>query len=210
MTGTARFRRRKDARPGELIDAALACFAERGFAATRLDDIAARAGVSKGTVYLYFPSKEELFKAVIRESLLPSIERAESLLSASDASAADQLRRLIEFMTGRMATSPIGIIPKLVITEAGNFPDIARFYLETVVHRGFALIGGVIERGIARGEFRAVDVRHTTFCVIGPILLTGLWRHSLGRHEPQALDVDALWRTHAELIVRGLRKEPDA
>jgi len=210
MTGTARFRRRKDARPGELIDAALACFAERGFAATRLDDIAARAGVSKGTVYLYFPSKEELFKAVIRESLLPSIERAESLLSESDASAADQLRRLIEFMTGRMATSPIGIIPKLVITEAGNFPDIARFYLETVVHRGFALIGGVIERGIARGEFRAVDVRHTTFCVIGPILLTGLWRHSLGRHEPQALDVDALWRTHAELIVRGLRKEPDA
>jgi len=210
MSGTARFRRRKDARPGELIDAALACFAERGFAATRLDDIAARAGVSKGTVYLYFPSKEELFKAVIRESLLPSIERAESLLSASDASAADQLRRLIEFMTGRMATSPIGIIPKLIITEAGNFPDIARFYLETVVHRGFALIGGVLERGIARGEFRAIDVRHTTFCVIGPILLTGLWRHSLGRYEPQALDVDALWRTHAELIVRGLQKESGA
>jgi AcrR family transcriptional regulator len=210
MTVTARFRRRKEARPSELIDAALTCFAERGFAATKLDDIAAKAGVSKGTVYLYFPSKEELFKAVIRESILPNLVRAESLLAGSDASCAEQLRRLIEFMTGRMASSPIGIIPKLIITEAGNFPDVARFYLETVVHRGFALIGGVLERGIARGEFRKLDVRHTTFCVIAPILLTGLWRHSLGRLEPDGLDADALWRTHADLIVRGLLRESAA
>ncbi len=207
MTAPVRFHRRKDARPGELIEAALACFAERGFAATRLDDIAARAGVSKGTVYLYFPSKEELFKAVVRESLLPNIEQAESLLARSDMSAAEQLRRLMEFLTVRMATSPVGIIPKLVITEAGNFPDIARFYLETVIHRGFALVGGVIERGIAAGEFRAVDVRHTTFCIVAPVLLTGLWRHSLARFEPDAMNPDALWRTHAELIVRGLLKE---
>jgi AcrR family transcriptional regulator len=209
MTQT-RFRRRKDARPGELIDAALACFAERGFAATRLDDIAAKAGVSKGTVYLYFPSKEELFKAVIRETVLPNIERAETLLAAAELPSAEYLRRLVEFMTGRMASSPIGIIPKLIITEAGNFPDIARFYLDNVVHRGFALIGRILERGIRSGEFRPMDVRSTTFCVLAPILLTALWRHSLGRYEPDALDPDALWRTHVDLLLRGLLQEPEA
>jgi AcrR family transcriptional regulator len=200
-------RRRKEARPGELVAAALACFAERGFAATRLDDIAAKAGVSKGTVYLYFPSKEELFKAVVRESLLPNIARAETMLDDPAMPAAEQLRRLLEFMTGRLASSPIGIIPKLIVTEAGNFPDIARFYLDQVVHRGFALVGRVLTRGIERGEFRAVDVRHTTFCVIAPLLLTALWRHSLGRYEPEALDPDALWRTHIELLLQGLRPE---
>jgi AcrR family transcriptional regulator len=207
MTRTISRRRRKEARPGELVAAALECFAERGFAATKLDDIAAKAGVAKGTVYLYFPSKEELFKAVVRESLLPNIARAETLLDDSDVPAAEQLRGLLEFMTGRMASSPVGIIPKLVITEAGNFPDIARFYLDQVVHRGFALIGRVLTRGIARGEFRAVDVRHTTFCVIAPVLLTALWRHSLGRYEPDALDPDALWHTHIELLLQGLRRE---
>lgn len=207
---TTRFRRRKDARPGELIDAALACFAERGFAATKLDDIAAKAGVSKGTVYLYFPSKEELFKAVIRETVLPNIERAETLLAAADLPSAEYLRRLLEFMTGRMASSPIGIIPKLIITEAGNFPDIARFYLDNVVHRGFALIGRILERGIKSGEFRPMDVRSTTFCVLAPVLLTALWRHSLGRYEPDALDPEALWRTHVDLLLRGLLQEPDA
>jgi AcrR family transcriptional regulator len=203
-----RFRRRKDARPGEVIEAALACFAERGFAATRLDDIAAKAGVSKGTVYLYFPSKEELFKAVIRETVLPNLVQAEALLDSTDVPSADYLRRLLEFMTGRMASSPVGIIPKLIITEAGNFPDIARFYLDNVVHRGFALIGRILERGIARGEFRAMDVRSTTFCVLAPVLLTALWRHSLGRYEPDALDPQALWRTHVDLLLRGLMQEP--
>jgi AcrR family transcriptional regulator len=207
MTKTATRRRRKEARPGELVAAALDCFAERGFAATKLDDIAAKAGVSKGTVYLYFPSKEELFKTVVRESLLPNIARAESLLADPGTPAAEQLRGLLEFMTGRMASSPVGIIPKLVITEAGNFPDIARFYLDQVVHRGFALVGRVLARGIERGEFRKVDVRHTTFCVIAPVLLTALWRHSLGRFEPDALDPDALWHTHIELLLHGLRPE---
>lgn len=207
MSKPPRRRRRKDARPAELVAAALECFAERGFAATKLDDIAAKAGVAKGTVYLYFPSKEELFKAVVRESLLPNIARAETLLGESALPAAAQLRGLLEFMTGRMASSPVGIIPKLVVTEAGNFPDIARFYLDNVVQRGFALIGRVLRRGIERGEFRQVDVRHTTFCVIAPVLLTALWRHSLGRFEPDALDPDALWRTHVELLLQGLRPE---
>jgi AcrR family transcriptional regulator len=202
-------RRRKDARPAELIEAALACFAERGFAATKLDDIATKAGVSKGTVYLYFPSKEELFKAVIRETILPNLVQAETMLDTTKVPSAEYLRRLLEFMTGRMASSPVGIIPKLIITEAGNFPDIARFYLDNVVHRGFALIGRILERGITSGEFRAMDVRSTTFCVLAPILLTALWRHSLGRYEPDALDPDALWRTHVDLLLRGLLQEPE-
>ena len=201
-------RRRKEARPGELVAAALACFAERGFAATKLDDIAAKAGVSKGTVYLYFPSKEELFKAVVRESLLPNIAQVEAMLEAADMPSAEQLRRLLQFMTGRMASSPVGIIPKLIVTEAGNFPDIARFYLDQVVHRGFAVVGRVLTRGIERGEFRKVDVRHTTFCVIAPVLLTALWRHSLGRFEPEALDGKRFIASHVDLVLAGLAPQP--
>jgi AcrR family transcriptional regulator len=205
----AAVRRRKDARPGELVAAALACFAERGFAATRLDDIAAKAGVSKGTVYLYFRSKEHLFKTVVQESMLPNIAHAEALLDSPNTSAADTLRRLIEFLTGLMA-SPVGIIPKLVITEAGNFPDLARFYVDNVLLRGFGLISRVLERGITTGEFRRVDIASTTFCVIAPVLVAALWRHSIGRIEPGRLDIDALWRTHVDLLVRGLLRKPDA
>src|SRR5579863_5082118 len=122
-----RWQRRKEARPGEILDAALACFAERGFAATRLDDVARRAGITKGTLYLYFPNKEELFKAVIRETLVPELIRLGTASGAGPAvPSIDGM--IADFQ--RLAASPIGAIPKLVLGEAANFPEIARFYLD--------------------------------------------------------------------------------
>src|ERR671923_495899 len=150
-----RWQRRKDARPAELLAAALTCFKERGFAATRLDDVAAKAGVTKGTIYLYYPSKEELFKAVVRGELVPNIERLEAVLDEPGPAAA-LLERLIMAWVQHIVPSPISIIPKLVIAEAGNFPELARFYLETAVHRGLELIAAILRRGIASGEFRPV------------------------------------------------------
>src|SRR5262245_37923422 len=149
-----KWKRRKDARPAEILDAALDLFAERGFAATRMDDVAARAGVTKGTVYLYFKTKEELFKALVRAELLPNLAAVEQ--AAGTEPAADLLERLVHMWTERVLPSRVGVLPKLIIAEAGNFPELAKFYLHEVIHRGLALVRGVIARGVAAGEFRPV------------------------------------------------------
>ena len=205
---SARWRRRKTARPSEILSAALASFADRGFAATRLDDVAARAGVTKGTLYLYFRNKEELFKAVVRQELVPAIERAEAMVADSAVPSIVLLEQLAGLFA-RIVSSRLSAIPKLVMTEAGNFPEIARFYLEEVVHRGMHLLRAVLERGIEAGELRRIDTQSAVMCVIAPLLLAALWRHSLERHAARPLDIDALCRTHLDLLRRGLAVEPD-
>ena len=198
-----RWRRRKTARPAEILAAALALFADRGFAATRLDDVAARAGVTKGTLYLYFDSKEELFKAVVRQELVPNLERAEALVAGSAAPSLDLLDQLVRDFA-RIIGSPLGAIPKLVLTEAGNFPDLARFYRDAVVERGKALFRRVIERGVAAGELQPVDTENMVTCIVAPLLLAALWRHSFERHAGRDLDLDALCRAELDLLRRGL------
>lgn len=200
---STRWRRRKTARPGEILSAALASFAEHGFAATRLDDVAARAGVTKGTLYLYFPNKQELFKAVVRQELVPNLERAEAMVTGSAEPSLALLEKLVGLFAGIIG-SPLGAIPKLVLTEAGNFPDLARFYRDEVVDRGKALFRRVIERGVAAGEFRPVDAESTALCVVAPLLLAALWRFSFERHSGRAVDVDALCRTQFDLLRCGL------
>src|SRR5262245_29407033 len=160
----ARWKRRKAARPAEILDAALACFAERGFAATRMDDVAARAGVTKGTVYLYFQTKEELFKALVRTQLVPNIERLEQI-TAQDVPASELIERLLAVWAGHIVPSPVSVLPKLMIAEAGNFPDLAKFYLEEAAHRGLALLRSILRRGVESGEFRPLDVDHVAYCV---------------------------------------------
>jgi AcrR family transcriptional regulator len=201
---STRWRRRKEARPEEILSAALESFAERGFAATRIEDVAARAGISKGTLYLYFNGKEELFKAVVRQALLPNLARIEALAASFEGPSASLLERLLATVAG-VVESRVGAIPKLVIAEAGNFPDLARFYLDEVVHRGLGLIATILRRGIARGEFRAIDVEHAVFCVIAPLLIAALWKNSLEPHDQAGpLGVQALVRAHLDLLLRGL------
>jgi AcrR family transcriptional regulator len=206
-TPSARWRRRKTARPAEILSAALASFAERGFAATRLDDVAARADVTKGTLYLYFRNKEELFEAVVRQELLPTMEWAEAMVAESSASSMVMLEQLAEPFT-RIVSSRLSAIPKLVLTEAGNFPDLARFYLEAVVERGKALFRKVLERGVEAGEFRPIDTESVVLCVIAPLLLACLWRHSFEPHSSRPLDIEALFRAQLDLLRRGLATEP--
>ena len=201
-----RWRRRKDARPSEIIAAALASFAERGFAATRLDDIAARAGVTRGTLYLYFSSKEELFKAVVRQFLLPIFARREEMLAAATEPTPDLLAKFILSFPVALAGSQVSAIPKLVLSEAGNFPDLARFYVDEVLRRGRRLIRGLLRRGIERGEFRNVDVDQVFYCVVAPLLVTMLWRHSLAPYDKDGPDLPALCRAHVDLLLHGLLK----
>src|SRR5215467_8334563 len=120
-----RWQRRKDARPAEILAAALACFKERGFTATRLEDVAAKAGVTKGTIYLYYPSKEELFKAVVQGELVPNIEHLEAAILDVPIPAPMMLEQLCTFWVQHIVSSPVSVILKLVITEAGNFPELA-------------------------------------------------------------------------------------
>ena len=203
-----RWRRRKGARPAEIMAAALECFRHRGFAATRLEDVAARAGVTKGTIYLYYPSKEDLFKAVVRGAVAQNLDQLESLL-AEPIPARVLLERLLTIWEAFVA-SPASVIPKLVIAEAGNFPELARFYLDTVAHRGINLIATILRRGIEHGEFRRVDVDHVVFCVIGPMLFTALWKHSLGPHDDRPMDAPSVLRAHLDLLLHGLRADEPA
>ncbi|HYG91801.1 MAG TPA: TetR/AcrR family transcriptional regulator [Azospirillum sp.] len=199
-----RWRRRKEARPQEIVDAALDVFTERGFAATRLDDVAKRAGVSKGTLYLYFPNKEELFKAVVRSAIVPNLEMAEHLLSDFPGPSMAIIERLLERIGGRVMASKVGGIPKLMIAEAGNFPELARFYLDEVIGRGFRVLTAVLERGIARGEFRPVNVEHTVRLVMAPMLMIALWRSSFEPVEGRPLDVPGLLKEHLDHLRRAL------
>jgi AcrR family transcriptional regulator len=204
-----RWRRRKDSRPGEILEAALDCFAERGFAATRLEDVAARAGVTKGTAYLYFKNKEELFKAVVSRYLVPAIEQFEAAARAPEP-VSEQLASIAAMFVENIYNTRFSALPKLVVSEASNFPELARFYLDEVVDRGRRLLTSLLRRGIASGEFRKVDVEHTVYCVIAPLVFSALWKHSLGPFDAKPLDAAALVRCHVELLLRGLAPDKPA
>jgi AcrR family transcriptional regulator len=194
--------RRKEARPGEILAAALALFAQHGFAATRLEDVAHRAGVSKGTIYLYFPTKEALFRAVVRQGLVPNIAAMEVLAATHTGSATALLGEIAARMLS-LIESDLAVIPKLVLTECGNFPSLARFYAEEVAGRGRRLIAGVIARGVEQGEFRPLDIQSAVPLFIAPILLLLLWRTTFARHGVVPLDPEAILRTHLEVLARG-------
>ncbi|MGH7154539.1 MAG: TetR-like C-terminal domain-containing protein, partial [Acetobacteraceae bacterium] len=154
-------------------------------------------------IYLYFPTKEDLFRAVVRARLIPNLDAIEAMASRHAGSAADLLR-LIGQRAGELIESDITAIPKLVLTESGNFPAIARFYAEEVVSRGMALLERVIARGIARGEFRRVDPHSVVPLFSGPFLLMALWRQSLGRHSDISFDTKAVLNAHLDVFLRGL------
>lgn len=198
-------KRRKEARPSELTAAALCLFVERGFAATRLEDIAARAGVSKGTLYLYFDSKEALFKAVIQEGVVPVVAENEAIAARHAGSSFDLLEKLLENWWQKIGQTDFAGIPKLMIAEARNFPEVAQFYYENVIRRAHALIGSALERGMASGEFRRMDVATTIDVIIAPILMLLIWRFSMACCQNQEGDSRLYLQIHMDLLRQGLR-----
>jgi AcrR family transcriptional regulator len=202
-----RFERRKDARPGEILDAALELFVEKGFAATRLEDVAQRAGVSKGTVYLYFDSKEDLFKSVIRSGIVRAIEEAEHLVSGYEGSSADLLRQIYTGWWQNIGGTKLSGIPKLMISEAQNFPELARFYYEEVVQRGSRLFARALERGIERGEFRPVNVDYAVRAMVSPLIMRAILEHSFLPccAGPDDFDAPAYFQHTLALVLDGLR-----
>lgn len=200
-------RRRKEARPQELLDAALDLFVEKGFAATKIDDVAARAGVSKGTVYLYFPSKEELLKAVIRHNLSLTIAQGVDIVAQFEGSTTELMHLVANTWWERVGETQASGIFKLIITEVRNFPDLARFYAEEVIEPGERLIIRLLQRGVDRGEFRPVNLHDTAHSMIFPMLMLCLHKHSIGAcaaAEAIAKDPRGFIANHIDLMLQGL------
>jgi AcrR family transcriptional regulator len=198
-------RRAPAERPKEILEAALALFVEKGFAATRLDDVAARAGLSKAAIYLYFEDKIGLFQGVVRQAIGGNIGVLEAMLAAHRGPVAPLIPRLLDFMASRIEDTPMASIAKLVLAESRAFPEIGRFYLKEVIGRGIPLMEGLIARGVASGEFRKVDPAMTARSLVGAMLLAGLWRTVFEPIGAEKLDVRALARHHADLMLHALR-----
>jgi AcrR family transcriptional regulator len=202
--------RRKDARPQELLDAALALFVEKGFAATRSEEIAARAGVAKGTLYRYYPSKDELFKAMVRENL--SVHIAESAAQAAqyEGPVAGLMQQMMQAWWAKVGHGNAGVVCKVMMVEARNFPELARFYVDEVITPSKRLIGGLVERGIRTGEFRAVSVEATVHLLIAPMLHMLLHEHSFGEHDVcrETMTAEELLDAQMALLLHGLLAGP--
>ncbi|MFP5467083.1 MAG: TetR family transcriptional regulator [Gammaproteobacteria bacterium] len=198
--------RRKEARPGELLDAALSLFVEKGYAATRVEEVAARAGVSKGTLFLYFPSKEDLFKAVVRENIAGRFDEWNQELAAFEGSSADLVRYCLHSWWERIGMTPASGITKLVMSEARMFPELAAFYEHEVIEPGDHLLRRVIERGVARGDFRPTNLDYAVYSLISPMIFLLMWKHSLGPCCTATREIDPLQfiNTQVDLILHGL------
>jgi len=202
-------RRRKEARPGELIDAAIDVFAEKGFSGARLEDVARRAGVSKGTAYLYFPNKEALFKAAIREVVVTRIAMGEREVEEWQGSSEDLLRQVLGHWAQVIRSRQGGLL-KLIVAEARNFPDLAAWYNMEVGERGQRLLAAVLRRGVERGEFRPFDVEAMADVIACPMAFRAIWQHSLGCYQAAPVSDERFYEAYFRMMLAGLRGSSDA
>lgn len=211
-TLSAKRERRKEARPGELLDAALDLFVEKGFAGTRAEEVAARAGVSKGTLFLYFQSKEELFKAVVRENISGRFKEWNEEFETFEGTAAEMLAYCMNVWWERVGATRASGITKLMMSEAGNFPEIAAFYQQEVIQPGQALIRRIMQRGIDRGEFRPLDLDYAIYSVIAPMIFLILAKHSTGTCGDPSLpgNAEKYVTTQVDTILRGICVSPSS
>ena len=198
-------KRRPEARPAEILEAALDLFTERGFRATRLEDVASRAGLSKASIYLYFKDKTSLLMAIVQATAGANINLAGNMIAQHQGPVAPLLKQLLGFMAGRIDQSRMPDLMKLVIAESRAHPEIGRFYLDNVIGQALPLFQSLVERGIATGEFRDVDPRLTVKCIVGPLVLAALWKSVFVPIGAEPINIENLVRHHADFILRALR-----
>jgi len=200
-----RFQRRKEDRPAEITAAALAAFAENGYAATRVDEVAKRAGVSKGLLYLYFKTKEELFKAVIRSFISPRIDALISNIETSDLSAEEFIRGPFLQFARSIPKSPAKILLKLMVAEGPKHPELIAWYWENVVSRGIAALRTIIQRGVDNGEFRESALNEFPQLLVTPIFFSLLWTLLFQPHAE--LDTDQFIGAHIDMVLTSIKAE---
>jgi AcrR family transcriptional regulator len=195
-------RRRKDARPAEIVEAGLAEFAEKGFAATRLDDVARRAGVAKGTIYLYFADKEALFTAAVQSLAGPVIGGLEAHVDAFEGPTAAILEAIIRTVYARMIDAELRPLLRIMIAEGGRFPALPALYHREVLSRALPLLERVIARGVARGEVRAGAAADLPMVLMAPAIMAAVWKLTFEPVEPVA--TERFLAAHLDLIRNGL------
>lgn len=198
-----RRRERKDNRPQEIVDAAFEEFAAKGFAGTRLEDVAARARVSKGLPYLYFKTKEELFKAVVRSVITSHFDAMREQMGATTLSVEDFLKGPFLDFIQELVGSKRAFIARLLIAEGHKHPELTKFYYDNVVSRGIEAMTRLIDRGVEQGEFRPTALREFPQLLFAPVLSAVLWRALFERHHH--LDTNKMLETHIGLIVDAIR-----
>jgi len=197
-----RYQRRKEDRPQEITEAAFAAFAEKGFTATRVEEVARRAGVSKGLLYLYFKTKEELFKAVIRNVVTPRVDELTRTLDGSELNAEAFIRGpLLAFMQ-RLPGSPASVVIRLMISEAPKHPDLVDYYWDNVASRGLAALRQLLQRGVDNGEFRETAVNELPQLFVAPVMMSIVWGIVFAE---RSLDTDKLIATHVDMILAYIR-----
>lgn len=205
-----RWRRLPEERPRQILDAALEVFAERGLADARLEDIAKRAGLSKGTIYLYFANKEELFREVVRGSVIESIARAEAFFE----SERDPVQALTEWTQGYWAWLRSPVFPamhRMVNSELRNFPDLAQFYATEVIERAQRLVCGILERGMEAGVFRRTEPLVASRMLSSIFISHGLWYHQRNRFKSIAhFGDDELLEQIRDFFFHALRPDSPA
>jgi AcrR family transcriptional regulator len=202
--GEPKWRRRKEARPAEIVDGALEVFAEKGFAAAKLDDIARRAGISKATLYLYFETKEDIFRTVARAAVASLVKALGSQADGADMSFAELAPRLLTRAAGMMKGGRVPAIARMVIGESRNFPDLARIWHDDVVMSVVGMVTGIIARAQARGEVAPGDPRLHAFSLMGPMVMAMLFGEVFGGVDADLPDLQALSDQHARTALRGL------
>ena len=203
-TKEPRWQRRAEDRPREICAAALDIFAEKGFAAARLDEIARRAGVSKGTLYLYFHNKEDLFRAVVRDTVAPNVEVVRGMVEGVDLPFAEIVRMLLPRFVALTRNVRVGAVAKMVIGESRNFPELAKVWHDEVVTKVLGMLGALIRRAQERGEVRSGDPRLHAMSLMGAMLMGLLWHETLEPVGGEPIDLDALARQHADTVLGGL------
>ncbi len=196
-------KRRKDERPAEIIEAGLKEFAEKGFAATRLEDVAARAGVVKGTIYRYFADKDELFEAAIRSQVAPVFDHVEALVDAFPGSCEELLKAVFRRIYEQMFETDLNVLMRIIISEGGRHPKIAEYYYTQSISKGRALLTKIIARGVERGEFRAGPASDLPMIVLAPAIMAMVWTMTFDRFDPVA--AERFMAAHIDLVFNGLR-----
>lgn len=202
----SRWKRRKDARPEEILDSALALFTEKGFSSTRMIDVARAAGISKGTLYLYFENKEAMFREVVQQRITPQLDQVEAMLDEFQGTQADLLRHMINGWWMGVACTSLSAIPKIIVSESGNFPELAEYFTRTVVIRSRNLFSKVISRGMLNGEFELYESEAVARLVIAPLVQATIWMHSLKPYDDETGTQNYL-QLHTEFILNSLVKK---
>ncbi len=196
-------RRRKEARPAEIIEAGMAEFAEKGFAGARLSDVATRAGIAKGTIYLYFESKEKLFEAVVETKIRSTITEVETMIAGYQGSSDTLLHIIISKLYQEMVLSDKSELMRIIIGEGRRFPEVAKFYYDTVIKNGMEVMTALVQRGIDRGEFRQSAAAEYPRLIMAPAVMATIWR--LTFNEFEEIDTDIVMAAHLDLVLNGLK-----